>query len=99
MPQPSTTGGIALGRIPDAEIEQQTLHLRPAMSCCFTPTALWTRSTRRRRSSATSGWLKCCCASRPPAEDIADAIDTAVRAFAGETAPYDDLTLIVVTRK
>jgi hypothetical protein len=40
------------------------------------------------------------CAHRDePAEAIADAIDVAVRGFAGDAAQYDDLTLIVVKRE
>jgi serine phosphatase RsbU (regulator of sigma subunit) len=93
------TGGIALGIIPDAEFEQKTLALSPGDVVLFyTDGALDTRNAAGEEfgEERLAGVLLA--ALGEPAEAIADAIDTAVRVFAGEAAQYDDLTLIVVKR-
>jgi sigma-B regulation protein RsbU (phosphoserine phosphatase) len=93
------TGGIALGIILDAEFEQKTLALSPGDVVLFyTDGALDTRNAAGEEfgEERLAGVLLA--ALGEPAEAIADAIDTAVRVFAGEAAQYDDLTLIVVKR-
>ncbi len=94
------TGGIALGIIPDAEFEQKTLELAPGDVVLFytdgAPDTL-NAAGEEFGEERLAEVLRAHC--HGPAEAIAGAIDAAVRAFAGDTAQYDDLTLIVVKRE
>jgi sigma-B regulation protein RsbU (phosphoserine phosphatase) len=98
-PSPMITGGIALGIIPDAEFEQKVLDLSPGDVVLFyTDGALDTHNAAGEEFGEERLAEVLLAARDQPAEAIADTIDGAVRAFAGEAAQYDDLTLIVVKR-
>ncbi len=98
--EPMITGGIALGIIPDAEFEQKTLELSPGDVVLFYTDGAPDTLNAAGEEFGEERLAEVLRAHRhEPAEAIADAIDTAVRAFAGEAAQYDDLTLIVVKRE
>jgi sigma-B regulation protein RsbU (phosphoserine phosphatase) len=97
---PLITAGIPLGVVTPAHIEQKTLALQPGDVVLFytdgvteSLDALGEEFGQERL--ATLLWGR----RRQPAEEIAAAIETAVREFAGENCQYDDLTLIVVKRE
>jgi sigma-B regulation protein RsbU (phosphoserine phosphatase) len=97
--EPMVTGGIALGIIAEAEIEQKTLELSPGdVFLLYTDGVIETLNPTEEEfgEERLAGVL---CAHRDePAEAIADAIDVAVRGFARDAAQYDDFTLILVKR-
>ena len=99
-PEPMVTGGIALGIIDDAEIEEKTISLAPGdIVLFFTDGVIETLNPAGEEFGEARLSAVLCAHRDAPAEAIADAIDAAARAFAGDAAQYDDFTLIVVKRE
>jgi sigma-B regulation protein RsbU (phosphoserine phosphatase) len=96
---PLTAHGLALGISRDAEFEQKSVDLQPGDVVLFyTDGAIDTLNDAgeefgEERLSTLLREHKA-----QPAESIAGAIDSAVQAWAGAVAQYDDLTLIVIKR-
>ena len=97
--EPMVTGGIALGIIEEAEIEQKTLNLAPGDAVLFFTDGVIETLNHAGEEFGEARLSAVLCAHRhAPAEAIAEAIDAAVREFAGDAAQYDDFTLILVKR-
>lgn len=98
-PRPLTTRGIPLGVVPEAQIEQKILDLAPGDVVLF-----YTDGVSDAMNAAgeefgverLAGLLHS--RRKRSAEEIAEAIATAVRDFAGDVAQYDDFTMIVLKR-
>ncbi len=99
-PEPMITGGIALGIIDEAEIEEKTLALAPGDVVLFYTDGAVDALNAGGEAFGEESLIKLLHAQRDqPAETIADAIDAAVRAFAADSPQYDDFTLILVKRE
>lgn len=93
------TAGIALGIVEQTEIEQKDLDLLPGDVVLFyTDGVLDTLNPEGEEFGAERLQEILCDHRHEPAEAIAEAIDAAVQAFAGDQAQYDDLTLVLVKR-
>lgn len=96
---PMITGGIALGIVAEAEIEQKSLVLAPGDVILFyTDGALDTLNAAGEEFGEARLAATLCRHQSDSAETIAEAIDAAVQAFAGDAAQYDDFTLMLVKR-
>ena len=94
------TAGVPLGVIPGAVFGQKTLLLEPGDAVLFYTDGAVEALNAAGEDLVMSGWPQVLArAPGQPAEAIADAIDAAVQAFAGEAAQYDDFTLILVKRE
>lgn len=100
VPTPMITGGIALGIVDEAEIEQKTLDLAPGDVVLF-----YTDGAAEAidATDAAFGEERLAAVLREqraqPAEAIAEAIEAAVQAFVAGQPQYDDFTLILVKRE
>lgn len=100
LPEPMITGGIALGIIDEAEIEEKTLALAPGDLVLFYTDGAVDALNAEGAAFGEESLIELLHAQRDqPAEAIADAIDAAVRAFAADSPQYDDFTLILVKRE
>ena len=100
LPEPMITGGIALGIIDEAEIEEKTLALAPGDVVLFYTDGAVDALNAEGAAFGEESLIELLHAQRDqPAEAIADAIDAAVRAFAADSPQYDDFTLILVKRE
>jgi len=98
-PQPMVTEGIALGIIEEAAIGQKELDMMPGDVALFFTDGVVEALNPTGEEFGTERLADILCAQRgASAEAIADAIEAAVRAFAGDVAQYDDFTLILVKR-
>lgn len=97
--RPMLTGGIPLGVLAPAEIEQKVLALAPGDVVLFYTDGL-TDSLDQQGEAFGDERLGCVLSDHrgQTAVEIADAIDAAVREFVGGAPRYDDLTLIVLKR-
>lgn len=94
-----TTAGIALGIIEQTEIEQKTLILAPGDVVLFYTDGVIDTLNHAGEAFGQERLADILCAHRhEPAEAIAEAIEEAVQAFAGDQAQYDDLTLVLLKR-
>lgn len=94
------TAGIALGIVEQTEIEQKTLDLCPGDVVLFyTDGAIDTLNATGEAFGEERLREILCVHRHEPAEAIAEAIDQAVQAFAGNQAQYDDFTLVLVKRE
>ncbi len=97
--QPMLTAGIPLGVIPAAVFGQKTLLLAPGdVALFYTDGAVEVQNAEGEEFGAERLAAVLAAHLAEPAEAIAEAIDAAVQAFAGEAAQYDDFTLILVKR-
>lgn len=100
VPQPMTTGGLALGIVEDVTFEQKTLALAPGdMVLFYTDGAVDALNAQGEAFGEERLATLLHSQRAAPAEAIADAIDSAVREFAAETPQYDDFTLILIKRE
>ncbi len=98
-PRGLTTRGIPLGVVPEAQIEQQALALAPGDVVLFYTDGVTDAMNAADEEFGAERLAELLHALRErPAEEIADAIAAAVRAFAGDVAQYDDFTMIVLKR-
>ncbi len=98
-PEPLITAGIALGIIEEPELEQKVLSLAPGDVVCFYTDGAADALNPAGEAFGEERLVAVLSAQRGQSVDaIADAIEAAVREFAGDAAQYDDLTLIVVKR-
>ncbi len=96
---PMLTGGVALGIVDKPNIEQKVLALAPGDVVLFyTDGALDTLNPAGEEFGEERLAALLCERRDDSAEAIAEAIDAAVRAFAGTAAQYDDFTLILLKR-
>jgi serine phosphatase RsbU (regulator of sigma subunit) len=97
--RPMLTGGIPLGVVAPADIEQKVLSLAPGDVVLFYTDGL-TDSLNQEGEAFGDERLGCVLGDRRErtAEEIADSIDVAVRDFVAGAPRYDDLTLIVLKR-
>jgi serine phosphatase RsbU (regulator of sigma subunit) len=97
--QPMITKGIPLGVIPEAEIEQKRLALAPGDVVVFYTDGVSEAMNASDEEFGSERLFAVLHAQRgQSAEAIADAIQTAVRDFAGNVAQHDDFTLLVLKR-
>lgn len=100
VPEPMITGGIALGIVEEAEFEQKAVALAPGDVVLFYTDGAVDALNAQGEAFGEERLAEILHAQRgAPAAAIADAIDAAVRIFAGETPQYDDFTLILVKRE
>ena len=93
------TTGMALGIVSDAQFEQKTLDLSPGDVVLFYTDGAIDTLDLQGEAFGEERLRRCLSDHRSePAEAIADAIDAAVRGWAGDQAQYDDFTLIVIKR-
>lgn len=93
------TVGLALGIISDAQFQQKAVDLLPGDVALFYTDGAIDTLNAAGESFGEGRLTDCVCEHRgEPAEAIAEAIDEAVRAWAGAEPQYDDFTLIVIKR-
>jgi len=93
------TEGMPLGIIAPIEIEQRSLNLAPGDVVLFYTDGVTEAVNAADEPFGDEHLMEVLCANRGrPAEEIADAIEAAVRDFTGDILPYDDLTLVLIKR-
>jgi sigma-B regulation protein RsbU (phosphoserine phosphatase) len=98
-PTAMTTQGLVLGIVPDVTFEQKTLVLAPGDTVVFFTDGVAEVHNAAGEDFSEERLAAVICEHRTqPADGIADAIEAAVQAFAGDAAPYDDFTFILIKR-
>lgn len=98
--QPMVTKGLALGIVAPVAMEQKTIALQAGDLVLFYTDGV-TDALNPAGKAFGEERLAAVLADHhaDSAEKIADAIDTALREFAGVSAQYDDITLVLLKRE
>ena len=92
--------GLPIGLFTNATYEELNLRASPAMSSCSSATASWTPPAPRARCSAAAGWRRSLANNaHRSAEEMVDAIFTAVSEHAEGVEAFDDQTIVVLKVK
>jgi sigma-B regulation protein RsbU (phosphoserine phosphatase) len=98
-PQPLTRTGMAMGLLGHARYEQQTVQLEPGDSLfLYTDGVTDALNAARERYDEAALQQVLAAQRHQPAEVVLAEVDRALCAFVGDTAPFDDITMMLVKR-